>query len=145
MKPLFMGHGLKTNHTWCRLCYSLPWIVKYMLSVYMVVFTSSKWEVHHIHEDCMNAALVMSSIQVVLLMPGLVVTCTFNSIKFENERSTMLMISICLGFLFVLNTHKTLDLHGCMESLCCCIVAWCTLREGHRLQNCDNDGTTTTH
>ena len=24
----------------------------------MVVFTSSKWEVHHIHQDCMNAPLV---------------------------------------------------------------------------------------
>ena len=33
----------------------------------------------------------------------------------------------------------------CMGSSCHFIVAWCTLRERHRPQNCDNDGTTTTH
>ena len=32
-----------------------------------------------------------------------------------------------------------------MVSSCRFIVAWCALREWHRLQNCDNDGTTTTH
>ena len=31
-----------------------------------------------------------------------------------------------------------------MGSLCCFIVVWCTLKERHRSQNCDNDGATTT-
>ena len=38
---------------WCVLLYCLPWIVKWTLSIYMVVFTSSKWE---IHQNRINAA-----------------------------------------------------------------------------------------
>ena len=55
MKPLF-------GDVWCILLYyCLPRIVKSMLSVYMVVFTCSKWEVHHINQDRMNAALLPAS------------------------------------------------------------------------------------
>ena len=36
--------------------YGLLRIVKWTLSVYVVVFTSSKWEVLYIHQDRMNAA-----------------------------------------------------------------------------------------
>ena len=44
---------------WCillLLLFTTNW--KWTLSVYMVVFPSSEWEVHHIHLDHMNAALL---------------------------------------------------------------------------------------
>ena len=54
MKSLFMFCGV----------YYYYYIIVYhgMLSVYMVAFTRSKWEVHHIHSDRMNAALVTQSL-----------------------------------------------------------------------------------
>ena len=49
---------LSWNHCSSRVVYIIimPRIVKWTLSVYMVVFTSSKWEVYHIHQDRMTAA-----------------------------------------------------------------------------------------
>ena len=37
------------------------------------------------------------------------------------------------------------DWYACMGSSCHFIVAWCTLRERQRSQNCDKDSTTSTH
>ena len=42
---LFMMWGIYYYYIW------LLWIVKWTLSVNMVMFTSSKWDVRHIHQD----------------------------------------------------------------------------------------------
>ena len=55
MKPSFMMCGLKNKSYTVYIMVHCKLSNK-QLSVYMAVFTGSEWEVHHIHQDSMNAA-----------------------------------------------------------------------------------------